>query len=220
MYAEGLLLGLLALTWWTIDARRWTAAGVCVAAATLCRPVGLIAAPAAMLAAARDARWKNGELARPILAVAFPVVVAVAGYALVFAWVLHDPRAAFRTETLTRAGFRWPWTTLIDAWREGIAWYSYDSGALDWALAVLAIALLPVVFLTLGLVSGVFALLMVLFPLTSGLYSYSRLLLPAFPIFVVVAARTPRRALIPLIAAGMLLQAWLFAQFVRWEWVA
>jgi Gpi18-like mannosyltransferase len=220
VYAEALLLGFLALTWRMLEFRRWTAAGLCAAAAALCRPVGIIAAPVAMLAAARDAGWKVGESRRRLVVIALPVVVAVVGYVLVFAWVLHDPRAALRTETLTRAGFRWPWTTLIDAWQQGIAWYSYERGSLDWTLAVVAVALLPVVFLTLDVVAGVFAVLMVLFPLTSGLYSYSRLLLPAFPIFIVIAARTPRRVLIPLVMASMALQSWLFAQFVRWEWIA
>jgi hypothetical protein len=220
VYAEALLLACLALTWWALDGRRWFASGVLVAAAALCRPVGIIAAPAALLAAARDARWTRQEVVRRAIAIAAPIAVAVVAYALFFAYAVHNPRAALRTETLTRAGFRWPWTTLSDAWHQGLDWYSYDRGTLDWTMAVMAIALLPFVFATLDAASTIFTVLMVLFPLTSGLYSYSRLLLPAFPLFVVIAARLPWRVLIPLLAASLILQAWLFWDFVNWGWVA
>jgi hypothetical protein len=220
VYAEGLLLACLALTWWALDGRRWFASGVLVAAAALCRPVGVIAAPAAILASARDARWKRQEVVRRAMTIAGPIAVAMVAYALFFAYAVHDPRASLRSETLTRAGFRWPWTTLSDAWRQGLEWYSYDRGTLDWTMAVMAIALLPLVFVTVDLAAAIFTALMVLFPLTSGLYSYSRLLLPAFPLFVVIAARLPSRVLILLLAASVILQGWLFWEFVRWEWVA
>jgi hypothetical protein len=220
VYAESLLLACLALTWWALDGRRWFTSGVLIAAAALCRPVGIIAAPASLLAAAREARWKRQEVVRSAMAIAAPIAVAMVAYALSFAYAADDPRAALRTETLTRAGFRWPWTTLSDAWRQGLEWYSYERGTLDWTMAIMAIALLPLVFVTLDAASAIFTVLMVLFPLTSGLYSYSRLLLPAFPLFVVIAARLPSRVLIPLLTVSLILQAWLFWEFVRWGWVA
>jgi hypothetical protein len=145
--------------------------------------------------------------------------VAAAAYALFFAYVRHDFRAAVRSEVLTRATLRWPWTTLLDAWRGGLEWQGYERATLDWLIALLAIALIPLTLVAFDVASALYGVLMVLFPLLSGLYSYSRLLLPAFPVFAVIA-RLPPRVLIPLLVVSMVLQAWLFAQFVRWEWIA
>ena len=60
----------------------------------------------------------------------------------------------------------------------------------------------------------------VLFPLTSGFVSFTRLLLPAFPIFVLPATVLGRRGFVLVAVTAFILQAFAFAWFVGRGWIA
>lgn len=219
IYAESMLLATIVGAWWFEDTRRRRTAGIALALAVLTRPVGVFAAPP--LAGRVVAAVRRGEArVRDLAVLVTPPILAVFSY-LAFAHVVYgNALATVVTQTDSRGPTGWPWAAFARLWEEGPAWHGWANSILDAVLAVGALSLLPMVWKRLGRAEAVFAASVVLFPLGSGLISFSRLVLPAFPLFVVLATGSrawPSRALV---GAGLTLQVVLFTMYVGWRWVA
>lgn len=212
IYAESLLLAALALGWWAMADRRWHGAGLALGAAALIRPTGIVAAGVFALAAVG-----RGRRAWPL--VLWPAC-GVAAYLLGAYLTFGDALATLHSQEATRAPLTWPWMPLVSGWREGLYWNSYDRPLFDGLLAGLAILALPFVFVSLGWFDGCLAAALVLVPLSSGLISFSRLVLPAIPLFVVVAFHVRGRLATGAAVACLGLQAFLFAWFAAGGWIA
>ncbi|MGE3843384.1 MAG: hypothetical protein AB7I50_17575 [Vicinamibacterales bacterium] len=212
VYAESLLLAALALGWWARTTERWHVAGLTLGAAALTRPTGIIAAVVFVSAAAL-----RGRRAWP--AVAWPAC-GVALYLLGASLTFGDALATFHSQEATRAPVTWPWVALITGFREGLSWNSYDRPLLDGLLSAAAVLALPFVFTSLGWFEGCLASALVLVPLSSGLISFSRLVLPAFPLFVLAALHVRGRIATSAAVVCFALQALLFAWFAAGGWIA
>jgi hypothetical protein len=205
MYNESLFLALTLATFVLFERRRPLPAALCAFAAVLCRPTGLIIAPvlAVMIlesnrcskcrelrAACRPTAWL-AVLAGPL---AFATFVA-------YQWLRFvTPLASVRAEAvppfsrgfsqalsdlmLNRHGFP-PWFLLFML-----------------AFGVVFLAAVPTVYRRFGLAYALFAALVVLFPMTSGLTSLERYVMIDFPVFAAVATAAPRRLTLVLMTLG------------------
>ena len=157
---------------------------------------------------------------RDVAAILVPPALATLGY-LAFAHVTFgDALATVVTQTDSRGPTTWPWLAFLRFWEEGPSWHGWANSILDATVAAGALATLPFVWSRLGIAEAVFAAAVVVFPLGSGLISFSRLVLPAFPVFVVLAmalSRWPYRAWL---VGSLALQVWLFWMYIGWRWVA
>jgi hypothetical protein len=241
VYAESLALASLALAWWLAHRGRWFPSGLAVALAILSRPVGGFGAVALdwWAMAGTPAHHATGEQgtaagapsqanvagpwsakARRAAAMAVPSLVAFAGYLAFASMTFGDPLATVRSQAEFRGPTTWPWLAFWRYWQEGPAWLGWANSTLDASIAVLALAALPFVLTRLGVAELLLAAGVILLPLASGLISFSRLVLPAFPLFVIAAAVLRGRAARFVIPALMALQALLFSKYVAWQWVA
>jgi hypothetical protein len=222
-YAEALLLASLVMGWYALEDRRWTASGVSLAVAVLSRPIGILGAPVGACKAALQARRAGHSIARAMAAVLAPPAIAAGAYLLLAHSVWGDALVTVRTQELTRDPLGGPWRPFLEAWVAGLHWNDYRYPIVDGVMAIGAVASLPFVFRRVGVAEGMLASALVLFPLASGFVSFSRLVLPAFPLFVwlaALAARRPRVAFLFAIALSFALQVFLFAWYVGGGWVA
>lgn len=222
VYAESLLLAGIAAAWWGISRRRWHLAGLALFVAVLARPTGLIAASALILAGLADGPAPIHL--RTSLANRWPIVVwpacALALYLVSAQIIFGDALATVRTQEATRAPATWPWVAFIAAFRDGLYWNSYTHPLFDGIVAAGAILALPFVMARLGWRQALLASVLVIVPLSSGLISFSRLVLPAFPLFVLVASDVKGWTFTGCVAGCFALQAFLFTWFAASGWVA
>jgi hypothetical protein len=219
VYAESLLLVALAAAWWAAEQQRWTTAGLCLAIAVLSRPIGIFSLLALGCKGVCDVWGARTSALRMVPVVLLPLVAA-AGYLFFAHLVLGDALATIRTQEATRGPMGWPWEPFVSAWRDGLYWNGYTNSLIDGLLAIGAVLSLPFVFLRMGSIEGLLASAVVLFPLTSGFISFSRLVLPAFPVFVLVAAGSRGWRFPALTGAAFALQTLLFVWFACLGWVA
>jgi hypothetical protein len=208
----------------TLAARKcvWPLAGALAGLASISRPEGalvLIILVVEYLSACGDSfsRPDFQALAR----LSLPTVTALATYGLFSARVFGSPVAFLFAQEAYRGQVSWPWLPFLRLWNGSPALHGYDNLMYDASLAILAIVSLPMAFRQLRLSYGLYALASVVLPLTTSLVSFSRILLGAFPCFMVLALGTRRRAVfVPVVLSCALLLGLFTVMFTRWQWVA
>jgi hypothetical protein len=219
IYSEATMLACAAGGWWAARTGRWWLAGLGVALAALARPVGVLTAlPVVLLAL----EWPHPRLAvalRRILRVGLPVAAALAIYLWLAAAWFGDPWAFVERQSLYRMESTWPWQAFVVWWRQGPQWHGYANSTLDAGLALLSLAACAITWARWRWEFGVYCVAAVLVPLSSGLVSFSRLSLAAFPLAAGVALLARRRALAwPLALLSLTLLLLLTARFATWRW--
>jgi len=188
------------------------------AAAALARPVGvLIAIPLGWEAWRRRAE-KPGRLNRLAATLGAPAGLAL--YAGFCASRFGDPLAFAARQTRWRGGMGPPWTFLVE-FANAPSLHGPRGSSLDLLFALIALALVPVVLRRLGVGLAAYSLATVLLPLSTGLFSFARLSLAAFPLFMAVGAlAAERRSLrLPLLVLGAMLGGFLSALYAAGWWV-
>jgi hypothetical protein len=189
-YSESLFLLLALGAVLAARHQRHLLAGVLAAAASLARPVGLLLALPLAWGAADRATPARTRMLRLASALGAP-----AGLAL-FAGFCHlrfgDPLAFLARQERWRGGLAWPWTFLVE-YVQGPHAHGRTGSTVDLVMALLCLGLLPAVFRRAGTASGLFATAALLLPLSSGLFSFSRLALAAYPLFLVLGVGWARR---------------------------
>lgn len=217
-YSESLFLLLALATLRASSRNRPLLAFTLAAAASLTRPVGiLLALPLAWSAFDRRLPGRVRML-KGVSALGAPVGL------LSFAGFCHlqfgNASAFLERQERWRGVMGPPWTFLTEYFQEPRA-HGRSGSTVDLVLALLALAVLPAVFRRLGVGLGLYSTAAVLIPLSSGLFSFSRLTLAAFPLFLVAgfwwAEKPALRLAYP--AVGLPLAGLFMALYATGWWV-
>jgi hypothetical protein len=222
IYTESVMLAATAGAALAARRSRWVWAGLLAAVASLSRPVGVLALALTLTEylAARDYHWRRVRLGEALWLV-LPSVAALAAYGYFAAETFGDPLAFMQVQQGFRGQVGWPWQSFARFWREGPRPHGYANSLLDAALATLALTSLPLIFKRLRVSYGLYAAASILAPLSTSLVSFSRLLLAAFPCFILLAVVVIRKAYFILLLALCGLVLGLFTvMFATWQWVA
>jgi hypothetical protein len=243
VYAESLFLLLCAGCLWGLRRERFLLAAACAFAASLTRPAGiLLAAPLALEAwrsmraggrgpalpgrpAATAGRWAAVLRAwAPALGRWAAVLAPAAGIVLFSAFCARtfgDPLAFIHRQEGWRGVSGPPWRAFVRYFQAGPAVHGVHNSTLELIFALACLALLWVGFRRLRRSEWVFCLLVVLTPLCTSLFSFSRLVLPAFPLLALPAVWGENdwvdRTLVCVLVA---FQALAMMLFQGWDWVA
>jgi hypothetical protein len=214
-YSESLFLFLALATFLAARRGRWDLAALAGVGLGLSRPVGVaLTVPLAWIyLEQRGWRWR--EVRRDVLFLGAPAV-GFGLYALYLGWLTGDPLAMVRAQAGWGRHLADPWTTLFRA--QGHRLMDLDRGA-----ALLFV--LPCAYLLASRrwrADGLVVLMLLASVLLSGrLLSSVRLLLPAFPAFILLADVARSRAIErSLLCAGLVLQAVLFVAWGLRFWLA
>jgi hypothetical protein len=215
-YSESLYLLLAAGALLAADRRRHALAGALGAAAALTRPVGVTLALPLLAVALRGDR---GERARALAAALGPVA-GLAAFGGFCAAVFGDPLAFVSRQERWRHALGPPWTFLREFFQDPHP-HGRAGSVVDLAVAAACLALLPQVLRRLGLAPALYAAAALLLPLSSGLFSFSRLALAAFPLFAVIGDLAARRPLARLayVAACLPFAGFFTALYAAGWWV-
>ncbi|MGB2954145.1 MAG: mannosyltransferase family protein [Gaiellaceae bacterium] len=188
-YPESLVLAAVSLAGLFALKRRWFLCAVCVAAATLARPEGvLVAIPIGALAVHRWRALQEGERTRALAAV-FAGPAVLLSYPLYLGWAVHDAFAWTKAETAWNRSFR------PEGLGSAVLTFGRVAGRQPWLWRDLCLCIVYVVLLAIAARTRVpkawlvMAALMLLLPLTSGSFqSEGRFGLLALPVYWGLAA--------------------------------
>ena len=183
--------------------------------AALCRPLGVVLiVPAAM----EFFRAKKLRLDAGIVWLAgFPA--GLASWMVFCGQTFGDPFAFVARQTSWRGTMSGPWRA-FGRYFEDPAFHSSHSSTLDFAVAVCAVLGVILLSRRIRLSYSLLALCMVVVPLCTTLWSYTRLTAVVFPLFIglaVLSEKRPRVGAVYLCLAPVI--AGLFmALFASWRW--
>ena len=215
VYAESLFLALSLATWDFARRGRFAAAGISGALATLTRPFGvLLIAPVVW-------QWWAERHRAAALAWVTAIPAALGGYMIYCGTVFSDPLAFVHRQSRWRGGMSGPWHAFIRWWETGPAPHGAHNSTLEMLIAVATLVALPFVFRALGGALGFYAAICVLAPLGATVWSFGRLSLAIFPIFMMIGAACAEgrtRVATAYLLSGSALSGLLMALFANWWW--
>jgi len=221
-YSESIVLLPTAAAVLAARQRRWPLAAMLAGAATLARPLGLIAVVPVL---AEFVQFRRPEPAPrwvlSLAAITGPTIVAALAYLAFSTLTFGDPLAFTEEQAWMRGPLAAPWRPFVNMVVFGPRLHAYENSIVDAALALLAVASLPAIYRRTGATFAAYASLIVLIPLCGSLASFNRLVLPSFPHVILLATVVTS----PLRFASMAgafagLQAALMSAFATWNWVA
>lgn len=222
VYAESLLLFLTLLCFECLRDRRWAAAALAGALASATKPTGLLLIlPAALaMAGTRLADPPSPRGASPARWATLPLYPAgAAAFSFYCARAFGDPLSWLHRQDRWRGAVSGPWRAFA-RWAEHPQIHGAHGSTVELAAALLILILLMAAVRNRPPAESIFAASVALPPLCSTLWSYGRLSLQAFPVFIAlgrILARRPRIAALyfTVAAAG---SAALMACFGAWYW--
>jgi len=222
VYAESLLLFLTILCFRFLSGGRWLAAAMAGALASATKPTGLLLLVPAVLTMARSRvdrpEGSRGSWLAPW--VTLPLYGAgAAGFSLYCGQAFGDPLSWLHRQDRWRGPLSGPWRAFT-RWAESPRVHGSHGSTVELILAIFVLTWLLISFWRRPAAEGILAGLVAVPPLCSTLWSYGRLSLQAFPIFITlgeVLARRPKLAAV-YVAIGAAGSAVLMAYFAAGFW--
>ena len=215
VYSESLFLALLLGCFLAARRGRWGAVLVLGFLCALCRPAGfLVAAPLVWEVLERHAGWRGwGSLA------GFPA--GLGSFSFYCARTFGDPLAWAHRQARWRGEWSGPWRAFQRFFEQPPQLHGTHNSMLELVAALLFLLTLPFLFRRFPRSWTTHALLSVLVPLGSTLWSFGRLSLAAFPVYVLAGETFRRRPAFQLAYLGICLplSGLLMAMFACGWWV-
>jgi hypothetical protein len=216
VYTESLFLASLVAAFFYLEDKKLLPAAVSAMLAVLCRSTGLFALPALVwLAILRFPDQKGKSSLAMILACLFAFSIYLAliwrSFGSIDA-VIAGPDY-WRVQTV------YPLYAFFRFLSNPIAIHGQHNSMIDFSFALIHMAALVAAFRRLPVPYSIYSIIVIVFPLSSSLFSFSRLCLLNFPFFLYLGSQLSGRwALVTQTLFAMLL-AFFMAAFANWYWV-
>jgi Gpi18-like mannosyltransferase len=215
VYSESLFLAAVAAAFYYIEEKKLLPAAVACALLVTARPQGMLAA-LPLLWLAGTTMTDNRKKAILCLAAAF--AVPLLGYCFYIQQTFGSFRWITETSRYWRGEIRYPFYALARFFSNPVAIHGQHNSLIDFSFVL--VNLLALIFSVRKLKAPYFfySLIMIVFPLCSSLFSFSRLCLVNIPMFLFLGTLGERWQLTLRLVFAMLL-AFFVAAFANWYWV-
>jgi Gpi18-like mannosyltransferase len=215
VYSESMFLAAAVAAFYYIEDRRLFPACVCCGIAILTRSQGfLLLAPLVWLAWLRFPEKKTQAALLVGLAGALPLL----GYLFYVQQTFGSVRWISGSISYWRGEMKYPFYALVRFFGSHPAIHGQHNSIIDFSFAVLHLSVLVLTFRKLPKPYFLYSLFVLVFPLFSTLFSFSRLCLINFPFFLWLGKNADRSYPAISMIFSMLL-AFFMAAFANWYWV-
>jgi Gpi18-like mannosyltransferase len=216
IYAEAMFLAAIVAAFLFIEERKLLPALIACAIAVLTRPQGALALPALAWLA-----WQKFEARRMIATAGIMAAVCIplAGYLMYIDNTFGSMSWISQSQTYWRGEMKYPFYAFVRFFQNKIAVHGQHNSMIDFTFAIVQIIVLIFSFRRIPLPYTLYSLIALLFPLSSSLFSFSRLSLANFPFFLVLPPLLGRWNL-PVQIFSAIILAFFMAAFANWFWVA
>lgn len=215
VYSESMFLAAAVGAFYYIEERRLLLAMLACAAAVLTRSQGFLLLPPLVWLA--WSRFPEKQM-KAAMAIAAAGVVPLLGYLLYVQQMFGSFRWVSGSIAYWRGELRYPLYALVRFAQSHPAIHGQHNSLIDFSFAVLHLTVLALSFRKWKGPYFLYSLLVVVFPLFSTLFSYSRLCLINFPFFLWIGGHTDRSIPALSVIFSMLL-AFFMSAFANWYWV-
>ncbi|MGD9252315.1 MAG: mannosyltransferase family protein [Holophagae bacterium] len=227
VYSESLFLLLSLAVFYASVTGRFAAAGVCGGLAALTRPFGVLLIIPIIMEWWRRWRADRGEgddaTSVAVWSVGWSALVP-AGLAIfmLYCWrVFGDPLALLHRQSRWRGGLSGPWQAFVRWWEAGPVAHGSHGSTFELVMALFCLVVLVFMARRLRPVYTVYTAACMALALGSTLWSFSRLAVTLFPLFMVIGLwwADGRRCLVAAYAVfGATASGLLMALFANWWW--
>lgn len=215
VYSESLFLAAVTASFYYVEEKKLLHACIAAAVMIVSRPQGfLAAAPLLWLAAVTMTEHRTRNLLCLITALALPLL----GYFFFVSQTFGSYRWITATSAYWRGEIRYPLYALVRFFQNPIAIHGQHNSMIDFSFAALNLIVLVFSVRKLKAPYFFYSAVVILFPLCSSLFSFSRLCLVNFPMFLFLGALGEKWQLPLRIVFGLFL-AFFMAAFAGWYWV-
>jgi Gpi18-like mannosyltransferase len=219
VYAESLFLLLSLGVFASVRQGRFAVAGILGGLATVTRPLGVLLALPMVWEwhqAWRDRRTSGWQLLWVLW-----LPIALGAFMFHCHRVFGDPLALMHRQARWRGSLSGPWQAFVRWWEAGPVVHGAHGSTFELIVAVLALAVLPVMVKRLRPSYSIYTIAVLAIALGSTLWSFSRMVLTLFPFFIWVGvAWGDGRRIVPAVYSivGATLSCLLMALFANWWW--
>lgn len=216
VYAESLFLAAVVAAFYYLEEKRLVPAALACALAVLSRPQAILAIPSLVWLA--FSRIPERRL-KAVLVVILASILPLAAYLFFIGQTFGSFEWVSESQRYWRGEMRYPLYALTRFAGSEIALHGQHNSILDFTFALLNLTAIVFSLRRFPPQYSLYSLVVVLVPLSSTLFSFSRLCLANFPLFLFLGSHvTGRWAFVMQMAFGMLL-AFFMAAFTNWYWV-
>jgi hypothetical protein len=214
VYSESLALSLILASFLLARRKRWGALALCGFLSALARPTALLAAPAL----AWEVKERQGGFRGAAALLGFPA--GIAAFSAYCAMEFGSPLIWAERQQRWRGHLSGPWRAFVRFFESSPQLHGAHNSIVEFITALLLVSALVPVLRRTPRSWGTYALLTVLLPLSSTLWSFGRLALLAFPIFawLGMAARRDAFSLPAYLALTLPLGGFLMTLFACGWW--
>lgn len=216
VYSEAFFLASLAAAFYYLEQKKLVPALLASGFAVLCRPTGILAAPALLWLSGSRFPEKRFRSAALMLIVC---LLSLSVYVLTIWKTFGGIQGITESQNYWRGQIRYPFYALIRFFSNPVAIHGQHNSMLDFSFAVLQILGLVVSIRVLPPQYYLLSIIFIVFPLSSSLFSFSRLCLVNFPFFLVLGHQLSGRWAFVLQILSAMLLAFFMAAFANWYWV-
>jgi Gpi18-like mannosyltransferase len=216
VYSESLFLAALLAAFYFVEKKHLFAACIAIAIATLTRPQGLLALPALVWVAWRAFPQRKIPAA---LIVLLSGVVPFAAYSFYLHTKFGSGLWFALSQNYWRGESRFPLYGIVRFFQSDIAIHGQHNSMIDFSFAMLHLVILVLSLSKITAPYWIYSLLILFVPLSSSLFSFSRLSLVNFPLFLYLGGKVTGRWSFGLLTLFAMLLAFFMAAFANWFWV-
>lgn len=215
VYSESLFLAAITASLFYIEDKKLAPALLAIVIAMLTRSQAFLAIPPLLCLAWM--RFPERRMAA-VLLVGLTCLVPLSLYLAFVAQTFGSPKWITETVRYWRGDTLYPLYALVRFFRHPMAIHGQHNSIIDFSFALFNLGILAVSFRKLPFPYYLYSIIFILFPLSSTLFSFSRLCLANFPMFLFLGQSSWGRS--PLLSVSFaMLQAFFFAAFANWYWV-
>jgi Gpi18-like mannosyltransferase len=216
VYSEALFLAAVVACFYYLEDTKLLPALIACALAVLCRPTGILVLPALLWLAWQrfgSRKWRASVLVGIVSIASFCIYLFSIQSTFGNLHVVTQSQDYWRGQTL------YPFYAFVRFFSNAPAIHGQHNSIIDFSFAILQVLVIILSIRFLPMPYYIYSIICIVVPLSSSLFSFSRLCLVNFPFFLFLGRQVSGRWAFVLQTIFAMLLAFFMAAFANWYWV-
>jgi 4-amino-4-deoxy-L-arabinose transferase-like glycosyltransferase len=216
VYSEALFLACITAAFYYVEKSKLFPAVLASGLAVLSRPTGILVAPALLWLATRNF---GDRKSRAVIVMALVCLLSFGIYLVQIRAAFGNLEVVTGSQNYWRGEMRYPFYAFVRFFSNPVAIHGQHNSIIDFSFAIFQLVALVLSIRFLPAPYYIYSTICIVVPLSSSLFSFSRLCLVNFPFFLFLGRQLSGRWAFVLQTLFAMLLAFFMAAFANWYWV-